>query len=166
MSTATGAPRTQPRTRQIYKPPSNKAILDQLSNPASWFWREQAMDAHDLLVSKLSKEQANAWHALWIASDPTACLWHLQHRQITIALEAAAKLDPRTPGYILELAFTAGILTLDAARQAAAEAANEWVKLASNPNMYPEPIERARKLKDRMYEIVAQIALTDSEPVP
>ena len=163
MNTVTDAPRIRVRP---YKPPSNLAKLDQIVNPASWFWREQATDAHALLVSRLTKDQANAWHALWIASGPAARPWHLQHRQITAALEAAAKLDPRTPGYVIELAFAARVLTLDAARQAAAEAANEWVKLASNPNMYPEPIERARKLKDRMYEIVAQIALGEGKPAP
>ena len=159
MNTATGAPRTQPRTRQIYKPPSNKAILDQLSNPASWFWREQATDAHDLLITRLSKDQANAWHALWIASGPAARSWIDQHGQITDALEAAVKLDPRDPNYVLELAHAAGILTLEAAKEAAAAALDKWTRLASNPNMYPEPIEKARKAKDRAYEIVAEIAL-------
>jgi len=156
MNTATGAPRIRVRP---YKPPSNFAKLDQIVNPASWFWREQATDAHDLLVSRLTKDQANAWHALWIASGPAARTWIDQHGQITNALEAAVKLDPRDPNYVLELAHAAGILTLEAAKEAAADALDKWTRLASNPRMYPEPIEKTRKAKDRAYEIVAEIAL-------
>ena len=156
MNTATGAPRIRVRP---YKPPSNFAKLEQIVNPGSYFWREQAMDAHDLLVSRLTKDQANAWHTLWIASGPAARTWIDQHGQITNALEAAVKLDPRDPNYVLELAHAAGILTLEAARGAAADALDKWTRLASNPRMYPEPIEKARKAKDRAYEIVAEIAL-------
>src|SRR3990167_515510 len=157
MNTATGAPRTT-RVRP-YKPPSNFAKLEQIVNPGSHFWREQATDAHDLLVTRLTKDQANAWHALWIASSPAARSWIDQHGQITNALEAAVKLDPRDPNYVLELAHVGGILNLEAAKEAAADALDKWTRLASNPRMYPEPIEKTRKAKDRAYEIVAEIAL-------